>query len=227
MSRTVRMFEIIQLLRSANKPITAHVIAEQLEITKRTVYRDIVALQSMRVPIEGEAGIGYIMRAGFDLPPLMFSSEEVETISLALALLDRTGDTALKKTADNIIQKIADVLPQAEKSELQDTTVFASAWHAIPKSTISAQVLRQSIREEKKLSITYLSDSGDETTRTVQPLAMVYYVESVVMAAWCELRDDFRHFRVDRISHCAVSESRFAETGYQLREQWRIAHQIS
>ena len=112
MNRSTRMFEIIQLLRSTKRSLTAQQLAESLEVTKRTIYRDIVALQGMRVPIDGEAGVGYIMRPGFDLPPLMFTTEEVEAIAVGLSLLGRTGDTALETAAKNVVRKISDVLPE-------------------------------------------------------------------------------------------------------------------
>jgi predicted DNA-binding transcriptional regulator YafY len=184
LSRSVRMFEIIQLLRSADRPLTAHGIAHTLEVTKRTIYRDIAALQGMRVPIEGEAGVGYVMRPGFDLPPLMFRADEVEAIVVGLALLGRTGDTGLQTAAVNAARKISAVLPGDSRHDLKDWPLYASRWNAIPGSRVDLRVLREAVREEEKLRFTYGDAEGERTERTVLPLAIVYHVEVVVLAAW-------------------------------------------
>ncbi len=227
MSRSTRMFEIIQLLRSARAPLTAQSIADDLEVSKRTVYRDIAALQSMRIPIDGEAGIGYIIRPGFDLPPLMFTAEEVEAIAVGLALLGRTGDKAFVRAANSITRKIAEVLPETGKKELADTSVFASQWHEIPKSAIDPLSLRESIREERALAIKYKDEHGASTSRTILPIAVLYYIETIVLAAWCELRNDFRHFRIDRIEQCTATDNSFPERGSSLRKQWRSMHDLA
>lgn len=227
MSRSVRLFEIIQLLRNAEAPLTASRIAEHLEVTARTVYRDVAALQAMRVPIEGAAGIGYIMRPGFDLPPLMFTSEEVEAIIVGLALLGRTGDADLEAAADGAARKIGAVLPAERGRELSDRPLYASRWHAIPGSRVEPRALRRAVREEQKLRLSYADVEGRITERTVLPLAVVYHIESVVLAAWCELRADFRHFRLDRMAGCQPTGERFAGRGPRLREQWRDLHGLS
>ncbi|TFH48963.1 MAG: YafY family transcriptional regulator [Lysobacterales bacterium] len=226
MSRSTRMFEIIQLLRSTDAPLTAQAIASRLEVTKRTVYRDIAALQAIRVPIEGEAGVGYVMRPGFDLPPLMFTGEEVEAIVVGLAMLGRTGDTGLQSAAVSAGQKIGTVLPGDGRHDLKDWPLYASSWHAVPRSHVDMRYLRRAIREEEKVLLTY-SDLEDKCTcRTVMPLALVYYIEAVVLAAWCELRSDFRHFRVDRIIDCEPTSTHFAGQSETLRARWREQHQL-
>jgi len=227
MSRSTRMFEVIQLLRSANQPITAQAIAEELEVNKRTVYRDIAALQAMRVPIDGEAGIGYIMRQGYDLPPLMFNAEEFEALKLGLSLLRRTGDKALEKTAESVMRKIANAAPVAKRSDVFDVPVFASCWHTIPESEVNPQLIRNCIRDEYKIEFDYHDQHDAMTHRIVLPLALLYYIEVVVVAAWCELRNDFRHFRLDRMNECAVSEQRFTESSEDLRQRWRAMHDLN
>ncbi len=226
MSRSVRMFEIIQLLRSADAPLTANDIASMLEVTKRTIYRDIAALQAMRVPIEGEAGVGYVMRPGFDLPPLMFTAEEVEAIVVGLALLGRTGDAGLQSASASAGQKIGAVLPGDGEPDLKDWPFYASSWNAIPQSRVDLRVLRRAVREEEKVRLTYSNAEGKRTQRTVLPLALLYYIEVVVLAAWCELRSDFRHFRVDRIVDCRPIDGRFAGLGKNLRAKWREQHRL-
>lgn len=226
MSRSNRMFEIIQILRSAKGPLTAEAIAGSLEVTKRTVYRDIAALQTMRVPIEGEAGVGYVMRPGFDLPPLMFTAEEAEAIAVGLALVGRTRDTSLQAAAVSAGQKIGTVLPGDDAHDLQDWPLYASIWNAIPGSRVDMRSLRQAIREEEKLQLTYSNAEGERTCRTVMPLALIYYIEVVVLAAWCELRSDFRHFRVDRIIDCEPTGIGFVGQSLELRVRWREQHQL-
>jgi len=198
-NRSTRLFEIIQLLRSSRRALTAQEIADSLDVTKRTVYRDVVALQSMRVPIDGEAGVGYLLRPGFDLPPLMFTAEEVEAIAVGLSLLGRTGDPGLESAARSVVGKISDVLPQENSYGLLSQSVFTSNWHSIPQSDLDPGILRQAIRDEQKLEIQYSDRQETKSVRVIKPLALVYYVDSLVLAAWCDLREDFRHFRVDRI----------------------------
>jgi len=217
MSRSTRLFEIIQILRHAEAPVTAQAIADALEVAKRTTYRDIAALQAMRLPIEGEAGIGYVMRAGFDLPPLMFTSEEMEAIVVGLALLGRTGDLGLERAAERAAWKISDVLPDDAQPP---ASLHVSRWNQIPESSVEAGRLRRFIREEAELNITYRDLKDRRTIRTICPLALIYYIDVVVVAAWCKLRHAFRHFRVERIEECRPTGNHFSESGAQLREAW-------
>ena len=219
MARSNRMFEVIQVLRAARKPLTAEAIAERLEVNKRTIYRDIAALQAMRIPIEGEAGIGYVMRRGFDLPPLMFDADEVEAIVVGLALLQRTGDRGLLSAAGSVGEKIAQVLPADRGDAIAAHALRVSKWGAAA-AAIDMKAIRRAIREERKLRLGYV-DVGDRTTqRNVKPIAIVYYVEVAVLAAWCELRGDFRHFRIDRIMSCTFLSERFVGEGNRLRKTW-------
>ena len=220
MSRSDRMFEIIQQLRSAHAPVTAQAMAVAMEVTQRTVYRDIAALMAMNVPIAGEAGLGYIMRPGFDLPPLMFSAEEVEAITVALALLGRTGDDSLLAAAASAAQKIASVLPPAVRRSFDRPALHASRWHDLPAAPVEAGVLREAIRDEAKLRLVYRDSGGARSKRTVKPLALVYYVDTVVLAAWCELRNDFRHFSLAGIASCKPAGGRFKGEGDALRAAW-------
>ncbi len=226
MNRSTRLFEIIQLLRSSKRSLTAQQLADELEVTKRTIYRDIVALQSMRVPIDGEAGIGYLMRPGFDLPPLMFTTEEVEAIAVGLSLLGRTADSSLETAAKSVVRKISDVLPEDNPYGLISQSVFTSNWHEIPSASVEPGVIRESIRDHKKLAIDYRDVEERTSTRTILPLVLLYYVDALVVAAWCELRKDFRHFRVDRMAKCELMDAGFAEIGERLRNEWQAHHQF-
>ncbi len=214
--RSSRMFEIIQMLRSAKNPLRAHDIAAQLEVTKRTIYRDIATLQSMRVPIEGAAGVGYIMRPGYNLPPINFDVEEAEAISVGLSMTDRTGDKALERAALRAAQKLSAATKLSE-------TLFSSSWGATATDIDLAEV-RTAIRQEVKLALHYHDANDSVTRRTIHPIAIVYYSEVVVIAAWCELRDDFRHFRADRMISIKALPENFNGKGPALRETWARLH---
>lgn len=225
MARSSRMFEIIQMLRASRSPLTAEAIATRLEVTKRTVYRDIAALQATRVPIEGAAGIGYVMRSGFDLPPLMFTPEEMEAITVGLSLIGRTGDRSLEEAGTTAMAKISDVLPSSQPP-IGETHLLVSSWHAIPDPTVDMRLLRRAIREERKLSFHYRDATGHETQRIVRPLAIVYYIDGVLLAGFCELRQDFRHFRHDRIASCETLDAEFRGQSAALRRMWRSSHDL-
>lgn len=225
MGRSSRLFEIIQILRHAKRPLAAHAIADALEVSRRTIYRDIVALQAMRVPIEGEAGVGYVMDDGFNLPPLMFTDDEVEAIVVGLSLIGRTGDADLLQAASRVSRKIADVLPGEGGMRIDGTPLHVSRWNAIPPSAADYREIRQAIREERRLRLRYRDGAGRCTQRTIRPIALVYYVDNILLAAWCELRRDFRHFRADRIEACAPTDSFFAGDGARLRVEWHARHE--
>ncbi|MBT4891145.1 MAG: YafY family transcriptional regulator [Rhodospirillales bacterium] len=216
MRRPTRLFEIIQILRAAEYPMTADQIAETLEVSTRTIYRDIAVLQSMRTPIEGEAGIGYVMRVGYDLPPLNFDVEEIEALYVGLSLLARTGDAGLKKAAARISQKI-----DALGADMSG--IMVSDWGAKEPPVVSASDLRDTIRAEQKLAFVYTDAEGKKTERVILPIGITYYVEVVTLLAWCELRKDFRNFRLDRIVSCAFLEDYFLGRGEGLRVQWEAA----
>jgi predicted DNA-binding transcriptional regulator YafY len=225
MGRSNRMFEVIQVLRGARKPLTAQALAERLEVAKRTIYRDIAALQAMRIPIEGEAGIGYVMRRGFDLPPLMLDADEVEAIVVGLALLQRTGDQGLQAAAASVGAKIALVLPQETGRSIDNKALQVSTWGAAAPG-IDMKAVRRAIREERKLRLGYLDAGNRPTQRVVKPIAVVYYIEVAVLAAWCELRGDFRHFRVDRIASLKTLTDRFTGEGVALRRGWEATRPL-
>ena len=216
MRRTDRLFEIIQILRQTKVSITAEEIAERLEVSVRTIYRDIHALQGMRVPIDGEAGIGYLMRQGYDLPPINFSVDEIEAIVVGLSLVSRTGDESLIKAAQRVSTKISNVRGKMDRFKV-------SKWGTKPPRWANPERLRKAIRDQEKLSITYVDESNSETTRKIMPIAMIYYVESIVVVAWCQLRKDFRHFRIDRIRQCDGTEQYFHPRGDSLRAQWELS----
>ncbi|MEM8761783.1 MAG: YafY family protein, partial [Pseudomonadota bacterium] len=204
MRRATRLFEIIQALRAARGPLTADALAERLEVSPRTVYRDIAALQAMRTPIEGAAGLGYVMRRGYDLPALNFDEEEIEALRVGLTLLARTGDSALQRAASRIRNKIdalaeeADWLQVAPYGAPSDLPAREDEKDTALRPTAIAP-LRDAVRDARKLHLHYRDGEGQESARTVRPVALVYHVDCTMLAAWCELREGFRHFRTDRL----------------------------
>jgi len=219
MRKASRLFEIIQILRLARKPVTAADIAGQMEVSQRSVYRDIAALQAMRVPIEGGRGVGYILRPGFDLPPLMFSIEETEAIVLALALLDRTGDRELKQAAKRVNRKIAAAMTPSLRRALEANALYAWGTTARPDG-IDLALVRRAIRDEQKLAIAYRDETGRASERTIRPLALIYYSETANIVAWCELRQALRNFRGDRVRSGMLIDDFFRGEGERLRKQW-------
>ena len=208
MRRADRLFELIQLLRRTRRADTAAQLAETLEVAPCTVYRDIAALMAMRVPIDGAAGVGYVMRSGYDLPPLMFDREEVEAIAVGLQLLGRTGDKGLLAAGRRAGAKIAGVLPERREDEFDDGRFVVSDSGA--PAAAGMDVLRAAVRNARRLALTYRDERRRTTERICLPLAVVYYVEATVLAAWCDLREDFRHFRADRIVACHETGDSFA-----------------
>ncbi len=204
---------IIQILRAQRQSITAQEIADQLEVSVRTVYRDIQALQAMRTPIDGEAGVGYMLRQSYDLPPINFSADEIDAIVVGLNLLARTGDKGLQKAAKSVAYKIETV--HGKLDQLQ-----SSAWGVEIPAGVDPEVLRRAIREERKLDLNYRDAGGTASKRRLQPIAIVYFIEVIVLVAWCELRKDFRNFRLDRIERCQPLEIFFRGKGDKLRARW-------
>jgi predicted DNA-binding transcriptional regulator YafY len=218
--RADRLFDIVQALRVASQPMTAAAIAARLEVTVRTVYRDIASLQASRIPIEGAPGIGYVLRRGFDLPPLMFTADEIDAIAVGARLVRRLRDPGLQDAAERLLEKITTVLPDALRPGVTAAPFFVSDGDAETPTGIDLSDLRRAIRETRKLRIAYADAQGQQSERTVWPIAMVYYVDVTLLGAWCELRHDFRHFRVERIVASALLEERFPTDNGKLMERW-------
>ena len=204
MRRADRLFDLIQTLRSARQPITAAALAEQQEVTVRTIYRDVATLQARRVPIEGAAGIGYVLRRGFDLPPLMFTTEEVDAIAVGVQLVRRLRDPALQDAAASVLSKIAVVLPAETRAYFDAAPFYVSQGSARVSDGVDLSEIRSAIRDGRKLRLAYVDEQNRRTRRIIWPIALAYYVDVTLIAAWCELRGDYRHFRVDRIDQITV-----------------------
>ncbi len=220
MRRADRLFDIIQILRTARKPVTAASLADELEVTVRTIYRDVATLQARRVPIEGAAGLGYVLRKGFDLPPLMFTVDEVEAITVGARLVQRLRDSELQQAAKRVLDKVTVVLPDSLRSHLAEAPFYVSRGDAaMPRGVDVAQV-RHAIRDRRKIRISYVDEKSNRTRRTIWPLAMAYYVDVTLIGAWCELRRDFRNFRVERITASRVLAAHFQDHKGELLARW-------
>ena len=219
MRRSDRLFDIIQTLRASARPVTAADLAEQLEVTPRTVYRDIATLQARRVPIEGAAGIGYVLRRGFDLPPLMFTVEEIEAIAVGARMVRRLRDPKLQDAADSVFSKVTVVLPEALRAHLVSAPIYVSEGSAAAPGVDIAE-LRGAIRDSRKVHIAYADEGGRRSHRTIWPIAMAYYVDVTLIGAWCELRADYRNFRVERIASSRVLDEHFSQDNGRLFAEW-------
>jgi predicted DNA-binding transcriptional regulator YafY len=216
MRRADRLFEIIQHMR--RKPtIRARELGEALEVSERTIYRDIQDLMASGVPIEGEAGVGYVLKAGFDLPPLMFKEQEIEALVLGARIVESWADDELAEAASDAIAKIEAVIPDRLRGYMANTALLAPATNAMEQLSFDLAHLRRAIRSQLKVHFRYEDVLRQRTERRVRPLSLAFFGPVWVLAAWCELRDDFRTFRLDRIRRFAVTDERFkAERGKSL-----------
>jgi len=222
MRRTERLFAIIQILRRARAPVTAAAIAEELETSLRTIYRDVSELIAQRVPVRGEAGIGYMLEPGFDMPPLMLTPDEIEAAVLGAQWVASRGDSALARAAGDLVAKIGAVIPPHLRPFLLDgaLTTPDRPRRLVPDALDMARV-RAAIRAQTKIRLTYCDETDRITQRTVWPVAIAYYDSVRLLAAWCELREDFRHFRTDRITAAEFPDERYPGRRDILRSQWR------
>ncbi|MBT1062139.1 YafY family transcriptional regulator [Bowmanella sp. Y26] len=220
MSRTERLLSLLQLLRSHRYPVSGTQLAERLDISLRTLYRDIASLQSQGAEIVGEAGVGYVLRPGFMLPPLMFSEEELEAIVLGISWVAARTDQTLGMNARSALDKITAVLPQELRETLDSHTLLVGPAAHLDEQVDAAQ-LRTLIRTEHKAEIRYLDLKGQASTRTIWPFALGYFEQVRIVVAWCEKRQAFRHFRADRILSLVPSNQRYPQRRQQLLKQWR------
>ncbi len=208
MRRADRLFEIIQLMR--RKPtVRASDLGAALEVSERTIYRDIRDLMASGVPIEGEAGVGYVLKAGFDLPPLMFKETEIEALVLGARIVESWTDNELADAASDAIAKIEAVIPERLRGYMAQTALLAPPRHFMEPIGFDLADLRRAVRSQIKVHFRYTDVLTQGSERTVRPLSLAYFGPVWVLAAWCELRDDFRTFRLDRMAGFAVTDAHF------------------
>lgn len=218
MRRADRLFQIIQLLRRRRTVTTAAQLASRLEVSERTVYRDIRDLMLAGTPIEGEAGVGYRIRPGYDLPPLMFDREEIQALVLGVRIVRQFGDPALARASDAILAKVAAVLPADLEPLLAGTKLFVPTILSGKGSADGLAMAREALVARRRLRFRYANERGDASERTVRPLAVFFWGRTWTLAAWCEMRVGFRNFRVDRISEPSLGDTFEDEPGRTLRD---------
>lgn len=221
MTRTQRLLTLLQILKENRYPITAEALSSQLQVSVRSIYRDIESLRDQGAEIIGEAGIGYQLKTGLLLPPLTFDENELEALILGLRWVKSNTDTELKSSAIRAISKINAVVAGHSQKILNQNTLFAPTTHFYEINDTIAKDLRLSLREECKAQMTYLDGQNQPSKRTIWPIAIGYMKDSQVLAAWCELRESYRHFRLDRIqSYQALSDKLPYPKNYLL-ERWQ------
>lgn len=222
MGKAHRLLELMQLLRGRQRPVSAQHLADRMSVSVRTVYRDIAALVALGAAIDGSAGVGYMLRSGFFLPPLMFTDEEIEALVLGARWVQGQGDAGLLAAADSALAKIGSATPK----DLRDKIAEIGLWASRPRLPATAGgidlgVVREAVRRERRLVMTYRDAAGRATEREVWPIALGYFDGARVVAAWCTLRQDFRHFRVDRIDGLQAQNERYPQARRSLVRQWR------
>lgn len=220
MSRTERLFDILQILRRHRRPVSGAVLAEETGISLRTLYRDIATLQSMGAEIDGEAGLGYVLKPGFLLPPLMFSPEEIEALALGLRWVGQRTDGPLGQAARNAMAKVGAVLPQELRHRFDDDALVIVPRQQQPQRE-DLPLIRQALSEERKLFLSYADQQGAKSERVVWPVVVGFFDSVQVLVAWCELRGDYRHFRVDRVCDVDMLAERMPRRRHELVTEWR------
>lgn len=220
MRRADRLFQIIQMLRRSTRPITAAALAAELEVSPRTVYRDIATLIGQRVPIAGEAGLGYLMAEDYDMPPLMLTSAELEAIVLGAQWVALRGDRELSPAARDVLAKINTVVPDHLRPFIAQPATAAEPPLHDNKELVEPAILRSAIRQGLKLRLLYRAENGEQTARTVWPVVLGYAETRRVLIAWCELRQGFRQFRTDRIQFAELLDQPVGDRRAHLLRRW-------
>jgi predicted DNA-binding transcriptional regulator YafY len=226
MSRTERLLDLIQSLRRHRAPVTGPALAAEFGISIRTLYRDIATLQAQGADIQGEPGLGYVLRPGFTLPPLMFSADEIEALVLGSRwVATRAADERLGFAASNALSKISAVLPPELRDSIDAATLMVATGETIA-SIVDISAIRVAIRNEHRLAIAYRNADGSATERSIWPIAIAFFDKVRIIAAWCELRQDYRNFRVDRISSMDLTGTRYPRRRAALLKEWRERERI-
>lgn len=221
MSRAVRLLQLLETLRGHRHPVSAYLLAARLCVSRRTVYRDVASLRTQGARIDGEAGVGYQLRPGFVLPPLMFGEEEIEALVLGARWVARQADPELAQAARQALGRISATLPPHLRLAIDTSGLLVPA----PEPPVPPEpwlpALRLAIRTEQSIVIGYRDANGLPTQRRVWPFAMAFFQASRLLAAWCELRQDFRHFRADRVATLIATGERYPARRHALMKRWR------
>ncbi|WP_426752393.1 helix-turn-helix transcriptional regulator [Myxococcus sp. Y35] len=229
MDRILRLFGLMDSLRRHRGPVTAQVLAEEHQVSVRTVYRDVQMLQALGAPIGGEAGLGYVLLPGFFLPPLMFSMEELEAVVLGARWVEQLPDAELAASATNALAKLSAAIPKGLAERIDDTglwPVVNSDGDGASRPEPLLGLVRRAMREERGLFIRYQNQAGTVSERIVLPVQLAYFEARQVFAAWCCKRDAFARFRLDRVLHAELSEQRFHKPRVELAREWFQAFEV-
>ena len=222
MRRADRLFQIIQILRRSSRPQTAAALADELEVSKRTVYRDIGDLISQRVPISGEAGFGYLLDPAYSMPPLMLTPDEIEAVVLGVQWVIGHSDKLIANAARDVIAKIETAIPDHLRPFIAEPSMGVKPGLRPPAEDVDIAEIRSAIRQGHKLLLCYTAESGEITNRLVWPVILGYAETHRLLVAWCELRQDFRHFRCDRITTATLTDEPIGLRPGELRRQWQL-----
>lgn len=220
MRRTERLFKIIQILRRKRRAVTGVELASELEVSLRTLYRDMAELLVQRVPIRGEAGTGYVLDSAYDMPPLMLTPDELEAAVLGAGWVAQRGDAALARGAQDLIAKLTHAVPKELRPLLLDSALQPVSFRQRTPDGFDVGQMRTAIRDRAKMRIAYADGEGRATERVVWPFMIAYLEDVRVVAAWCELREAFRHFRTDRIREAKTLTERYPGRRDQLVKRW-------
>ncbi len=212
MRRADRLFQIVLLL-GRRRAVTARELAQALGVSERTIYRDIADLSLSGVPVEGEAGVGYLMRGGFQLPPLMFDAEELAALALGSRMVKGWADPDLGRAAERALLKIEAVLPPPLKARMEREALLVPDFHVPPAMVAPLGLLRRAIADSRKVAFAYTRADGQASQRVVRPLGLFFWGETWTLGAWCELRGEYRSFRLDRMAELENREESFPNTG--------------
>lgn len=221
MAHSERLLALLQLLRRHRHPVSGATLAGELGVSIRTLYRDIATLQAQGADIEGEPGVGYVLRPGFMLPPLMFSQGELEALVLGFRWVQKFADAPVTKAATDALAKISAVLPAELAAELENTALLVGPRRIVDGEIVDLAVIRAAIRRERKLRLSYCDAAGVRSERVVWPVALGYFEETRMLVAWCEWRQGYRHFRTERMAAIALLEERFPRRRAAMLKEWR------
>jgi predicted DNA-binding transcriptional regulator YafY len=221
MRRTERLFELLDRLRARKSPATADQLAGELGISRRSIYRDINTLRAIGAPIDGEAGVGFRLQPGFLLPPLMLTPDELDALALGASWVRQRADPALATAAETALAKIGAVLPETVVTFGEIPALVTAAPADAPADAASAGLLRDAIRRQRRIAVDYCDAEGRCSSRILWPIAIAYFDDARLLAAWCETRSAFRHLRLDRMTQIKVLEERYPERRVRLLKRWR------
>ncbi len=223
MRRADRLFQIIQILRSTKSPITGRELADELEISLSTLYRDMAELHAQRVPITGEAGVGYVLDDGYDMPPLMLTADELEAAALGAAWVAAEADPSLARAARDLVAKLSSAIPKDLRPVVLDASTRPIQTRAKLSERFDSALLRHAIRERYRLQLVYLDRNGRASDRIVRPLLIAFLDRTRYLVGWCETREDYRHFKTERIQELKVLGDKYPGRRAAVLKGWEQA----